>query len=268
MNKQISIEKQPIKNEEFAIDLISDSVVKLNEYPVPLAQKSEIQEHVKDLERKGIIQNSSSEFSSPAFIIRKPIGNPRLVINYKKLNEITRQQHFPYPSVMNQFTGLHGSNIFSSLDLKMVTTNNPAANGKSERINKAINELIRMYGRSESKQYIEKAIESRLNKNYHTSLKCTPYELAFKVEPITNKKLSEAEYEEKLRVANKTSMDRAKYDQSEKINGESYILTRRMIRYSKEPEYQLNRTIFGTGRLESLRCSKTPASSKNPIANK
>ena len=62
----------------------------------------------------GIIKPSQSDYSSPYFPILKKTGNLRLVIDYRELNAITRQEQHPVPSLHEQLDDLRGSRWFST----------------------------------------------------------------------------------------------------------------------------------------------------------
>lgn len=61
---------------------------------------------------------------------------------------------------------------------KYCTANNPTCNGISERINKTIKELLRIYKGQSIKQAIIK-INTALNVFYHKTIKTSPFELVF-----------------------------------------------------------------------------------------
>jgi hypothetical protein len=64
-------------------------------YRVPHLQENEMEQQIKDLLAKGIIQLSNSPFASPAILVRKKDGSWRLCIDYRKLNALTIKNKFP-----------------------------------------------------------------------------------------------------------------------------------------------------------------------------
>ena len=66
----------------------------------------------------GIIQASSSPWSSPIILIPKPDGSKRFCIDYRKLNSITEPEHWPIPRIDDIFDGLSGSKWYFVIDLK------------------------------------------------------------------------------------------------------------------------------------------------------
>lgn len=60
--------------------------------------KSEIEVQVADLLRSGVIQKSSSPFSSPVILVKKKDGTWHLCIGYKHLNALTVIGKYPVPT--------------------------------------------------------------------------------------------------------------------------------------------------------------------------
>ena len=56
--------------------------------------------HIKEMLDAGIIQASSSPWSSPIIFIPKPDESKRFCIDYRKLNSIIEPEHWPIPRIV------------------------------------------------------------------------------------------------------------------------------------------------------------------------
>lgn len=90
----------------------------LRPYRVPHYQKAAMEEIIKQLIKKGEIQESFSPFSSPAIMVRKKDGGWRLCVDYRELNALTIKNKFPMPIIEDLLDELYGAKVFSKLDLR------------------------------------------------------------------------------------------------------------------------------------------------------
>lgn len=91
-------------------------------YRYPQIHEKEIQNQIQEMLSQNIIQESSSPYNSPLWIVPKKIDNSgikkwRLVVDYRKLNEFTKTDKFPIPHMEAILDKLGRAQYFSTLDL-------------------------------------------------------------------------------------------------------------------------------------------------------
>lgn len=91
-------------------------------YRYPPKHEEEVRRQIKEMEEQGIIQKSFSRYSSPLIVVPKKKDNSgqqkfRIVIDYRKLNEVTVDDKFPLPNIDSILDKLGRAQYFSTLDL-------------------------------------------------------------------------------------------------------------------------------------------------------
>ena len=71
----------------------------------------------QDMEKQGLCQKASSPWASPLHIVVKKDGTIRPCGDYRRLNNITKADHYPLPNIADVMSFLHGATVFSKLDL-------------------------------------------------------------------------------------------------------------------------------------------------------
>lgn len=92
--------------------------VQIRPYRHSPATKDEIERHVKELLKSGVIQNSTSDFASTAILVQKKDLTWQLCIDYRRLNAMTIPRKFPVPVIDEMIDDLTGARWFSKLDLR------------------------------------------------------------------------------------------------------------------------------------------------------
>nr|GFB84698.1 putative reverse transcriptase domain-containing protein [Tanacetum cinerariifolium] len=66
---------------------------------------------------KGFVRPSSSPWGAPVLFVKKKDGLFRMCINYRELNKLTIKNHYPLLRIDDLFDQLHGSSVYSKIDL-------------------------------------------------------------------------------------------------------------------------------------------------------
>ena len=99
------------------ITLRSETPVTSKPYKIPQKLVEGVRAEIDTLMKKSIVRKSISPYASPAFPILKRSGGVRLVVDYRKLNALTEKNQHPLPNIWEQLKDLHGSEIYSQIDL-------------------------------------------------------------------------------------------------------------------------------------------------------
>ncbi|GJQ94645.1 putative reverse transcriptase domain-containing protein [Tanacetum coccineum] len=110
----------PTRQVEFQIDLIPGTApVARAPYRLAPSEMKELSEQLKELSDKGCIRTSSSPWGAPVLFVKKKYGSFRMCIDYRELNKLTVKNHYPLPRIDDLFDQLHGSSVYSKIDLSL-----------------------------------------------------------------------------------------------------------------------------------------------------
>ncbi|CAF1357520.1 unnamed protein product [Didymodactylos carnosus] len=101
-----------------AIDTGSHKPVYTPPYHRSYHAEQTLTEETSKLFRQGIVEHSSSPWSSSVVLVKKKDGGIRFCVDFSKLNEITTKDRSPLPRIDDIFDNLSDSEYFTTLDFK------------------------------------------------------------------------------------------------------------------------------------------------------
>ena len=72
---------------------------------------------LEEMEKHGIIEKSSSDWSSPIVLVKKKDGTLRFCIDFRRLNSVSKTDAYPMPRVDDLLDELGQARFISTLDL-------------------------------------------------------------------------------------------------------------------------------------------------------
>ncbi len=102
---------------EHAIDTGDNAPIKQRPYRTEFSNRAEIRKQIQQMLKSGIIRESVSPYASPVVLVNKKDGSKRMVIDYRKLNSISKPVSFPLPLITDLLDSLGKAKFFSSVDV-------------------------------------------------------------------------------------------------------------------------------------------------------
>jgi transposase InsO family protein len=104
----------PVKH---GIPTTDDIAKKIRQYPLSHAEHEEIDRQVKEMEKQGVIEESTSAWNSPVILVKKKDGSLRFCVDFRALNDKTIIDAYPLPRIDNYLDVLGKARFFSTIDL-------------------------------------------------------------------------------------------------------------------------------------------------------
>ena len=102
---------------EHSIKLTTDEPIRQKPYPLPFTMREVVKKEVQMMLDLGVIEHTSSPYSSPIVIVRKKDDTNRFCIDFRRLNRVTVFDTEPMPTAEEIFAKLQDDKYFSKLDL-------------------------------------------------------------------------------------------------------------------------------------------------------
>lgn len=102
---------------EHEIKLVDAIPVRSVPYRLPPHKSQALNNIITQMLRDDVIRHSTSHYASPVFLVDKPNGEFRPIIDYRKLNHKILVDQQPMPHINTCFHHFQGAKFFTSLDL-------------------------------------------------------------------------------------------------------------------------------------------------------
>ncbi|PAA81942.1 hypothetical protein BOX15_Mlig034239g2, partial [Macrostomum lignano] len=103
---------------EHRIDTGTARPIKQAPRRLPPHLRAEVDEQLDELLAQGKIEEAMSPWSSPVVCVRKKDNSLRMCVDYRRVNDVTVKDAIPLPRVDEALEALHGTAVYSSLDLR------------------------------------------------------------------------------------------------------------------------------------------------------
>ena len=91
--------------------------VKLPPRCIPLAFGDEDCRELEKLKRRGVIKPSTSPWAAPLVMVRIHCGVPRMCLDYRRLNAVTKDVAYSIPHTQDCLDAVAGATLFSTMDI-------------------------------------------------------------------------------------------------------------------------------------------------------
>ena len=111
----------PSRTENMRIKLLPNAPQELDckIYPLNQRELETLRKYLTEELAKGFIEDGSSPYTSPTFYIpKKDKGEYCLVVDYRKLNDITEKDYYPMLNVQVELDKLKGKTLFTKFDVR------------------------------------------------------------------------------------------------------------------------------------------------------
>ena len=102
---------------EYKTNLSDHKVIRLPPYKLLPPKMEVMRNHINKLLEQGVIEASTSPYSSPSFLVPKGHDKHRLVVDYRQLNKRIEFESIPLPDIHSAFHYFTKAKVFTVMDL-------------------------------------------------------------------------------------------------------------------------------------------------------
>ena len=100
------------------IDTEGHEPIKQRYYPLSPSMQEIMDKELDKMLKEDIVEPSSSPWSSPVVLVKKPDSTYRFCVDYRKLNKVTKKDAYPLPYMTQILDRLRNAHYLSSIDIK------------------------------------------------------------------------------------------------------------------------------------------------------
>lgn len=156
---------------KLSIDTGDAPPVKQRYYPLSPARQKLVNEELDKMLALGVIEPSTSPWSSPILLLDKPDGSHRFVVDFRKVNQVTKKDSYPLPIVTTILDRLRDARFLSSLDIKSAYWQIPLDEASKEKTaftiaNRGLFQFVTMpFGLSNAPGFWQRFVDSVLGQD-------------------------------------------------------------------------------------------------------
>jgi hypothetical protein len=105
-----------VRGAAHSIPLEGGAPIRSKPYRLTWEEEAHMREEIATMLELGLIRPSNGLWTSPVFFVKKRGGALRMVIDYRRLNDMTLKDAFPLPHIDDLLDSFGGARVFSTLD--------------------------------------------------------------------------------------------------------------------------------------------------------
>ena len=87
-------------------------------YSLSASEQEALKEFIEENLNTGFIRPTSSPHGAPVLFIKKKDGSLRLCVDFRRLNRISKKDHYPLPLISDLLDSPHKAQVYSKIDLR------------------------------------------------------------------------------------------------------------------------------------------------------
>ena len=91
--------------------------IRLPPYRIPYAYRETVREELRQMEREGVIERSSSEWAAPIVLLKKKDATLRMCVDYRRLNNVSEMDAYLMPRIDDLIDRVGKAKFITTLDL-------------------------------------------------------------------------------------------------------------------------------------------------------